>query len=85
MRLCTGALDAAVTENQNLVRRATDLDTRVSALEKELEELKDQRERESRENFKRDEDLSGQATLLVTSLSSKFSCYAYIALTSVVG
>ena len=74
MRLCAGALNTAVTENQNLARRVTDLETRVVTLEKELESLKNQREEESRETSKREEDLAGQATLLATSLSSKFSC-----------
>ena len=74
LRFLAGSLDATIAENQNLVRHATDLETRVTALEKELEDLKNQREKESRENFKRDEDLAGQATLLATSLSSKFSC-----------
>ena len=74
MRLCAGALDTAVTENQNLDRRATDLETRVVTLEKELESLKNQREEESWETSKRDEDLAAQATLLATSLSSKLFC-----------
>ena len=71
MWLCAGALDAAVAENQKLSRHASELETRVTALEKELKDLKHQREAESQETFKRDEELAGQATLLATSLSSK--------------
>ena len=72
MQHCVGALNRAKTENQDLVRHANDLETRVAVLEKELATLKKQHEEESQEIAKRDEGLTSQANSLATSLSGKY-------------
>ena len=72
MQFRAGALNHANTENQNLVRRANDMESRVALLEKELEALKKQHEEESQEALKRDEELASQADSLANSLSGKY-------------